>query len=186
VLIWQSQLTANDFPPVCAMTGAPAETWRRFSFATAPGWSYLGGILVAAALSRRASGYLPFSRAAVRKLRLMTWAIVGLIPLAIALWIAGGYVASISPNNPVWSAISDVLFLLGLASIVISMIGLVIGRRGLGPKAKILDPQPGHYQSLIELRNVHPAFVVAVQQHQHARAAQYAYAPQAPFLPESK
>ncbi|TMG25324.1 MAG: hypothetical protein E6H95_12090 [Chloroflexi bacterium] len=59
VTIWQSQLTANDFPPVCAMSGQPAETWHKFRFATAPPWAFLLGAIVVAALSRRASGYLP-------------------------------------------------------------------------------------------------------------------------------
>ena len=40
VQIWASQLAANDFPPVCAMTGRPAETWRKFRFATPPDWAY--------------------------------------------------------------------------------------------------------------------------------------------------
>ena len=40
IQIWASQLAANDFPPVCAMTGRPAETWRKFRFATPPDWAY--------------------------------------------------------------------------------------------------------------------------------------------------
>ena len=46
VQIWASQLAANDFPPVCAMSGQPAETWRKFKFATPPTWAYALLVLV--------------------------------------------------------------------------------------------------------------------------------------------
>src|SRR5437773_10863820 len=46
VLIWSSQLRANDFPPVCAMTGAPAEAWHKFRFVTVPGWAYASLLLL--------------------------------------------------------------------------------------------------------------------------------------------
>ena len=52
VQIWASQLAANDFPPVCAMTGAPAEAWRKFTFSKTPPWAFwAGGIILARALS---------------------------------------------------------------------------------------------------------------------------------------
>ena len=75
VQVWSSQLWRNDFPPICAMTGRPAQTWRRFKFATPPAWSYallilvcLGGMgiiafaAVMALTAQRASGYLPLTR----------------------------------------------------------------------------------------------------------------------------
>jgi hypothetical protein len=184
VLIWQSQLAANDFPPVCAMTGAPAETWRKFSFSTAPPWAFwVGGLLVAALMSRRASGYLPLTRASVRKLRLFTLTFLGLIPLAVVFWIASGVTSSL--NNPVWSAITFLLFVLGIASMLVSLIGIVIARRSFGPTGKIFEPQPGQYESLIELRNVHPTFVIATRQLQQARA-QSAYSARSPLQPNWK
>ena len=81
--MWSSQLAANDFPPVCAMTGAPAETWRKFRFSTFPSWAvallpliclgllplFLGLYLV----SRRASGRLPLTRASSRRVALASW-----------------------------------------------------------------------------------------------------------------
>jgi hypothetical protein len=182
VLIWQSQLAANDFPPVCAMTGAPAETWRKFSFSTAPPWAFwVGGVIVAALMSRRASGYLPLTRASVKRLRLFTWSFFGLLPLAVIFWIASAITSSV--NGPVWSAITSLLFVLGIGSIIVCLIGIVIARRLFGPTGKIFEPQPGQYESLIELRNVHPNFVAAVQQLQYARA-QSAYAAPSPFQPK--
>src|SRR5256885_14051120 len=71
VLIWSSQLRANDFPPVCALTGAPAETWHKFRFVTVPGWAYaflvllctgiglLPIFIILAVVSRRGAGDLP-------------------------------------------------------------------------------------------------------------------------------
>ena len=109
VQVWASQLAANDFPPVCAVTGAPVETWRKFRFSTPPPWAY---------------------------------AFLGLIAL--------GPLVSI--------------------------------------RAKV-TMQPGYYDKLVELRNVHPAFVAAVNQmHQARMAQQAAMQPPAniPLPPESK
>ncbi len=81
--IWASQLAANDFPPVCAMTGAPVETWRKFRFSTPPPWAYallvlivlglLGLIIAAAVMSAvavKASGFLPLTRRSSRVIEL--------------------------------------------------------------------------------------------------------------------
>jgi hypothetical protein len=185
VLIWQSQLTANDFPPVCAMTGAPAETWRRFSFATTPTWAYFLGAIAAAIFARRASGYLPLTRACRKKLTLAKWVPLGLIPLGFLLLIGGVFVGP-SGSNSIASTFGWLVFFTGFASLIVGVVGASVVRASFGPAGKVMERQPWQYDQLVELKRVHPAFVVAVQQHQHARAAQYAYAPQAPFLPESK
>lgn len=165
VLIWQSQLAANDFPPVCAMTGRQAETWRRFSFSTAPGWSFwVGGLLAAALTARRAAGYLPLTTSSAKNLRLMTWGFVGLLPLAVALWITAAFVQS--------GTVAFALVVFGMAAILVAVIGLAIVRRLYAPTGKVLEPQPGYYQSLVELNNVHPAFVAAVEELQQLRAKQ--------------
>lgn len=100
MVVWSSQLAANDFPPVCAMTGVPAETWRKFKFSTAPGWAFLfllllctgvGLLIVFLAMylvSRRASGYLPLSRAASRRVALASWIPAGLLVGGFVLLIA--------------------------------------------------------------------------------------------------
>jgi hypothetical protein len=46
----------------------------------------------------------------------------------------------------------------------------------VSPRAKVIV-QPGYYDKLVEIRNVHPAFVAAVIQAHQARAAQYVAAP---------
>ena len=173
VLVWQSQLQANDFPPVCAMTGQPAETWRKFSFSSAPPFAFwVGGILLATIMARRASGYLPITRASVKRIRMMIGGVLSVILLAFVFWIIAAVVGSAAGSSPVGSAIAGVLIVLGIASIFVGLLGILIVRRTYGPTGKVLEPQPGHYESLIELNNVHPTFVAAVQQLQQMRAQQ--------------
>jgi hypothetical protein len=98
VLVWSSQLAANDFPPVCAMTGAPAETWRKFSFSTTPAWAVALLPLVCLgllplfiglyAVSRRASGRLPLTRASSRRVALASWIPAGLILVSFLMGFA--------------------------------------------------------------------------------------------------
>jgi hypothetical protein len=181
-VIWKSQLQSNDFPPVCAMTGAPVEVWHKFKFSTTPGWAFLGGALMATALARRASGYLPLTRASLKKLRLVTWGSVGLLPLTILFWSAAAFAAP-SDSDGVRSGITAVLVLLGLVSIFGFLVGLVFVRRMVGPSGIVKDQPPGYSDSLIELRRVHPVFAAEVRRLQHARAAQMAAAYQAPYTP---
>jgi hypothetical protein len=197
-VIWSSQLAANDFPPVCAMTGAPAEAWRKFRFATVPRWAYaffallctgiglLPVFIIMAIVSRRASGYLPLTRASRRKLDLVTWFSVGLLPLMLVFWIAGAVVSSNLHDNT-WSTIAGVLFFLGLLSFLGFIVCVVVLRPLVGPGAKVMEQVPGQFDKLVELRRVHPAFVAAVTHVHQARAAQYALqqAAQVPLLPGS-
>jgi hypothetical protein len=163
------------------MTGAPAEMWRKFVFSKSPPWAFwVGGLLLAAALADRVSGYLPLTRASARKIVLVRVAFVGLILVGFASWAIGFAVAANS-NGGLYA----LFFLLGLGALFGGLIGLLLGRAAMGPTGKLLDQTPGQYQRLIELGNVHPAFVTAVQQHQHERYAQ-AYRQTAPSQPESK
>jgi len=190
VQVWQSQLVANDFPPVCAMTGAPAEMWRKFTFTNTPAWAFMFGAIGAAAFSSRVSGYLPLTRQASKRITRVRWLFGGLIPLAIVFWVAG-VIAVPAGDDTIRATIAGVLFLLGFAALFVGLLGILLARNYLGPGARIID-RGGQPQPLIELRRVHPAFVAAVQQLQQARAAQSAAAqppapppppPQSPFPP---
>jgi hypothetical protein len=167
VLVWSSQLRANDFPPVCAMTGQPAETWKKFSFASAPWWTFFFGLLVRALVAQRANGYLPLTRASARTLALVTWGSFGLILLTGLLWIVGVVGVDVGGVFFVFMSLGVVTFFMGAT-------GLLIVRPLIGPSAKVMAQQMGQYDSLVELRRVHPVFVMAVRQHQQARAAQRA------------
>ena len=178
VTIWAGQLAANSFPPVCAMTGAPAETWQRFRFVTAPAWAYAFLILVVTGIgllpifilmtvvSRRASCYLPLTRASQRRVRLGTWLCVDLFILAILLWIGAGVAASIWPDNSTASIFIGLAVFTGILSILAAAAGWLLVRPRFGPGGRVLDRPPGSQDYLVELRRVHPAFVAAItQQH---------------------
>lgn len=198
VQIWASQLAANDFPPICAMTGRPAETWRRFRFATQPAWAYallvlacVGGIgligfaIVMAAIAQRASGYLPLTTASRRTVNLTFWGPLALLGLAIAIWMAAAIIG-LPTNDTTLNSIGAVLFFIGLLVFAFGLIGRLVITPLVGPRAKVREQQPGYYDKVVELRNVNPAFVAAVNQAHRVRAAAYASIPQAPgppFLP---
>lgn len=168
VQVWEAQLTANDFPPVCAMTGQPAEMWRKFTFTKTPPWAFfVGGVLLSAALAERVTGYLPLTHASAQKVNSMRWIFGGLIALGFLLFFVSLGVGA-NTTGPAWG----LLFLASLGLMFAGLIGLVAGRGLMGPRGKLFDVQPGQYQRLIQLDNVHPNFVAAVQQHQQARAAQ--------------
>jgi hypothetical protein len=113
VTIWASQLAANDFPPVCAMTGHPAQVWRKFKFSTPPSWTYallilvcLGGIgiilyaVVTTIVAQRASGFLPLTLSSRRTVTVWTWVPLVLIVLCVPVWIAAGVAAAVAPSGP--------------------------------------------------------------------------------------
>ena len=194
VVIWSSQLAANDFPPVCAMTGAPAETWRKFRFSTAPDWAYafllllctgVGLLIVFLAIylvSRRASGYLPLTRASSRRVALASWIPGGLFLLTLLLWVLAIIISS-SSNDDTAGAVAGLVLIFSLVVLIAAMIGWLVIRRLIGPRAKVFDRQPGMVEYMVEIRKVHPAFVSAVVQAQHARAAQMAAGASLPLPP---
>jgi hypothetical protein len=194
VQIWASQLWANDFPPICAMTGRPAETWKKFKFATPPDWTYallvltcLGGLgfiaftIVVAAVSERASGFLPLTRSSSRIVTFTFW-----IPLALLIaWPIAWVVALITAGDPNASAATGGFVWLGIFFLLGGMIGRLVVTRFVAPRAKVMELAPGQFDRIVELRNVHPAFVAAVLQRQQARALQSKAPSQAPYLPRS-
>ena len=167
------------------MTGAPAETWRKFEFRTAPGWAYaliplicvgIGLLLifiVMYAVSRTATGHLPLSRAAESKLRTANSIGVGLFLLVVVLWAAGIALLSIAgSDNATVNTIGGLLLVSGLAVGLAAVAYWLLVKPRYGPTGKVMARTPTHNDNLVELRNVHPAFVAAVQQHQQAWVAQ--------------
>jgi hypothetical protein len=167
VQLWASQLIANDFPPVCAMTGLPAETWRRFNFPSL------------LAMSQVVSGHLPLTRSSSRTVALAVWIPLTLLWASAVLLVAAFVFAAAAK----WSF--PLFFLLGLAVLLAGFLGRMVAMKLMCPRGKVTAIQPGHYDRIVELSNVHPAFVAAVQQHQHARSAQ-AYGQHAAVPPESR
>jgi len=172
------------------MTGAPAEVWRKFRFRTVPGWAYaflvllVTGIgllpifIIMAVVSRRASGHLPLTRASRQKLRLVEWGIISLLPLMIVLFIGAAIVGSGS-NSETASTITFTLSFLGF------VIGLLVVKPLIGPRGNVMEQRPGYHDKLVELRNVHPAFVAEVNYKHQQRAAQQAASYSPPGLPQT-
>ncbi len=186
VQIWAAQLAAKDFPPVCAMTGAPAETWQRFRFVTAPAWAYAFLILVCtgigllpifilmAVVSRRASGHLPLTRASQRRVKRATWVCIDLFVLAVLLWIAAAVIASIWSDNAVASTFVGLAVFVGILSLLAAAIGWLLVRPMFGPGGAVRARPAGYQDYPVELRKVHPLFVQAVYAQHAARMAQSA------------
>ena len=166
VRIWASQLDAHDFPPVCAVTGRPAETWHRFVFTTR--WTDGNGTRRGV---RRAAGYLPMKKSASTLIRFLD-AAAGLLALSFLL-NAGYFIIHRSySNDPDLSAIGGTLGIIGVATFAIGITALIVRRSSVGPVADVMDSPPGSTDQIVELRHVHPAFVAAVQQQHAARLAQ--------------
>jgi hypothetical protein len=184
-MVLASQLSAGDFPPICAMSGAPAETWGKFRFSTPPAWAVVFLLLICAAglgffvtlpltylVSRHATGILPLTRASVRKLSLplrvgIPVTVVGVVLLLIAFTTV--------TRNPLVGVLLVFAVNLGalalVAGVVLVEIGLQLGQSLIGPRAKIMRRDPSQTEALVELRRVHPKFVAAVTEMQQARGA---------------
>jgi len=180
------------------MTGRPGETWKKFKFATPPDWVYallvlvcLGGIgilalaIVTAVVSQRASGYLPLTRSSSRTAALAFWIPVGLLIACPVAWAIAA-IFGFSSGDSSAATITGVFFWLGLLFLAVGLLGRLLVTPLVSPRAKVWPIAPGQTDRIVELRNVHPAFVVAVQRQQQARAAQYTPAPPSPILPGSK
>jgi hypothetical protein len=186
VLIWAAQLAANDFPPICAMTGQPAQTWRKFRFATAPWWAlgflllicvgigFIVSIPLAYLVSRRASGSLPLTHRSKRQLDLPLKAALAILALSVLVWIFTviAFTRPYDPANPTPQLVGLALFNLGLVAFVsgavLLQLGLQLGRIPFGPGAIVMRQLPGQSDRQVELIRVHPAFVAAVQLMQSA------------------
>ena len=193
VQVWASQLAANNFPPICAMTGRPAETWHRFRFSTPPTWAYallvlvvfggLGlivGAIVMSAVAQKANGFLPLTRNSSRLIWLAAWIPAGLILGSFAFWVVVviAAFANVDATDPNASTVAGILLLIGIPLLLAGLVGRLVIMPLICPRGRVTQ-QPGYYDKLVEIRNVHPAFVAAVDHMHQTWAAQYA-APSAP------
>jgi hypothetical protein len=195
VRIWAAQLAANDFPPICAWTGRPAETWRRYRFTTPPAWTYallilvcLGGLgiivyaVIVSIVSNRASGFLPLTKTSKRTVDLAVSTPLALLGAWIFLWVAAAVVGIVA-SDPAMQTVAWVMFWLGTLSLAAGVIGRLVVTPLVGPRATVMEQMPGQYDKLVELKRVHPAFVAAINARHLDRAAQYAAIPPPPSPP---
>ena len=115
----------------------------------------------------------------------MRWLFGGVLLSALGFWFAAIVIGGFLGSDSTWSGVALALFLLGILVAVGGLIGLVVARRVYGPTGKVEEQRYGQYEPVIELQRVHPNFVMAVQQLQQARAAQYASRMQSPLQPGS-
>ncbi len=182
VFIWASQLRTKDLPHVCVVTGAPAETWYKVRFKTVPAWAEASNVLAFTQLHalapvveevtmRRARGFVPTTWRVRRNLLFLTWSIFSLLPLTLVIWVAAAVVAgNAGPQSPWIGA----FVIAGIMTIFAGLFGLIGVLPLVGPRGRVLAREQGYQDNVVELFNVHPAFVVAVQHLQQARAAQVA------------
>ncbi len=97
-------------------------------------------------------------------------------------------IANVGAGDANAPGIGVLLFFLGLLLLIAGFILRLVVTPLASIRARV-TLQPGYYDKLVELGNVHPKFVAAVNQMQQARAAQYAaMQPPAsiPLPPQSK
>jgi len=96
------------------MTGAPAETWRKFRFSTTPAWALLFLLLICIGIGffvslplaylagRHASGSLPLSHSSKRLLEIPKWVGVASLAFWAIDWILAAIAFSLQhdPTNP--------------------------------------------------------------------------------------
>jgi hypothetical protein len=180
--VWSSQFEAGDFPAICVVSGKPAETWRKFRFFGAPIWSFAFLLLIACGIgffvagplvflvSRRASGRLPLTKQADRWFSAVIWVSAVLASVGVLMTITGflGMNVGLHETNPFIGLIGVLLLSLGPIALVAGAVGIQIGIQvgmvnPLGPRGKVLKRQPADPDRIVELFNVHPAFVEAAQ-----------------------
>jgi hypothetical protein len=151
------------------------------------GLGLLLGAVVMAAVAQRASGFLPLTRGSSRLVGLAQWVPVGLVIGSFALWtsVAFGAAANVDAGDANAGSLAGILLLVGVMLLVGGLVGRLVVTPLVCPKARV-TLQPGYYDKLVEIRNVHPAFVAAVNQMHQARTAQSMQASgQVPLSPGS-
>ncbi len=185
IRIWGSQLAQNDFPPVCAMTGRPAETWKKFSFSTPPAWSYalliliclgLIGIILAAIVmslvSIRVTGHLPLTRSSRLIANLATWIPAGLIfgSIGVMTALAVASFANVGAGDPNAGTAAGITSVVAILALILGLIGRLFITPFLVPRGRV-EEVPGTLERVVELRNVSPRFVDAATRMYAERSA---------------
>ena len=92
---------------------------------------------------------------------------------SVLLWIAIviGAVASVGATAPNAGDIAGMLVFVGVLLLIGGLVGRFVAMPLICPRGKVTVP-PGYRDKLVELRNVHPAFVATVMQIHQARVQQ--------------
>lgn len=159
VTMWARDFQNSNVPPVCAITGKPAECWQKFGFRSAPrgteipeaGLELVAGpvaMLFAELVLLRAKGYLPLTRGMRRVVR-----VVRFIPAPV---LVVGLVFTFS-----WDMFhSGTVSAIGFAVFVLAMPAGLLAKRRIEPQGSLVRING---ILILKLTNVHPNFVVAEQ-----------------------
>jgi hypothetical protein len=167
------------------MTGAPAETWRKFRFNSPPAWAVVFVFLICVGIgffvsiplsylvSRRTGGRLPLTQRSNRLLELPKLAAIAVLALSAGLWIitAVAFTRPYDVANPWPQLIGVVVVNLAILTLLFGVVlleGTLLVRFPFGPGAKVMKQIPGQPDRLVELVRVHPSFVAAVREMQSA------------------
>ena len=143
VSVWTDDLAAGALPPVCCKSGRAAGARLTFHFAT---WSWPGFLLAYPVFGKRAKGPLPLTRGWRTAFIVMRGIAIGLATATFVLyWLTA---------TGVW-ALYAVFACLGAYIVAHTLYA------GLRPKADVHVDRDG--ARWVHLRDVHPAFVQAVE-----------------------
>ena len=190
--MWASQLANDDFPPVCVYSGEPADAWWWFRPFTTYRWAapflFLLLLLVigfvvtgplAYLLARRAGGHLPMKAMYARRLWMLPRVSAAILAAGVVMLVAALH-APLNNNVVVGLAgilaftVSPILILIGLFGVEL---GLQVLWNPLAPRGRVFAQKSGDPDRIVEISNVHPAFVAA---------AQAMYSGRSPYPGESK
>jgi hypothetical protein len=109
------------------------------------------------------------------------WVPTGLLIAWVAAWVLT-VVLAWTTTDPNVSTIAWVSFSLGFLFLAAGFVGRLLIAPFIRPRGKVMPMAPGQYDRIVELRNVHPSFVSAVNQ---VQPSQVARSLQVPTLPGS-
>ncbi len=147
VTVWVSELKAGTLPPVCAKSGRPAESRLMFWFVTRGLSVWVFGLL---APGRQANGRLPLTN---------RWRITFIVFRAAALVVAGIGVLALLAGSGFPESTKAIVVGISFGALAASMATYLL-YAGLRPKGVVYSNSKG--QLYVILRDVHPAFVQAV------------------------
>jgi hypothetical protein len=181
VAIWATDLETWTLPRVSVISGRPAEDWVTITYRTAPMEARVVSSAVAAMVATSVRCHLPVTRSEKTSIQLVRWFPRVLVLLVLVSIFGGCAECSLTP--PDWSGVGAFLFLLGCLALVPALLLWKFVPDLAVPRATVYETPP-YGAKLVELRNVSPAFIQAVEQLHLARHEAYKQSP-SPTQPPS-
>jgi hypothetical protein len=135
----------------------------------AGGLGFIAYAIAIAAVAERASGYLPLTRSSSRTVTFTFWVPTGLLIAWVAAWVLT-VVLAWTTTNPNVTTFAWISFGLGFLFLAAGLAGRLLVAPFMRPRGKVMPKAPGYNDRIVELRNVHPNFVGAVNRDQISRA----------------